>query len=94
MANQFDAKIRFDPVAWRAYDEESGAVATVIYAGAVGFKWVVYFNTSGPKHEGLSPTASSARAACRRRIDRQARLEAGRLAAPSCKQGRSARGGR
>lgn len=30
MANQFSAKIRFDPIAWRAYDKDTNASLTVI----------------------------------------------------------------
>lgn len=81
MGNQFDAKIRFDPIAWRAYDEETGAVATVIEAGIKGAKWSVYFDAHGPRHEGYSPKPSSARARCRRVIAKYVREEAGTLAA-------------
>lgn len=76
MANQFTAKIRFDPVAWRAYDKTTRATATVIDAGIKGGKWIVHFNASGPQHNGYSPTVASARAACRRLIVRQARTQA------------------
>jgi hypothetical protein len=65
--NQFTAKIRFDPIAWRAYDQETGAIATVIDHGGKRVDWYVVFSKSS-RRDGYSTTPSGARAACRRAI--------------------------
>lgn len=71
--NQFTAAVRFDAIVWRAYDEKTGAVATVADAGIAGFKWSVYFGAKGPTYKGITRRGPSARAACRRVIAKEAK---------------------
>lgn len=73
MANQFTAKIRFDPVAWRARDKESGAVLTVVDNGPGKVSWSIKrYGATPPFFEegGICNTPSAGRAACRRALER------------------------
>jgi hypothetical protein len=70
MSNQFDAKIRFDPIAWRSYYQDT--CATVLDKGGKNVTWWVIVR-DGPRFEGTSTTPSGARAACRRTIEKYER---------------------
>lgn len=72
MSNQFTAKIRFDPVAWRAYDSETRASSLVIDNGGRNVSWSVKFRDA-PERKGTSRSPSAARASCRRAIAAYAR---------------------
>lgn len=65
--NQFTAKIRFDPVAWRAYDPDTRSSSLVIDNGGRSVSWSVKFR-DGQAKNGTATTPSGARAACRRAI--------------------------
>lgn len=69
MANQFDAKVRFDPIAWRAIDRETQLVATVI-DNYPNVRWSVSFaGRIVERGEARNPRA--ARAKCRRVIEKE-----------------------
>lgn len=76
MANQFSAKIRFEAIAWRAIDPDTGAVCTVIDDVRSDVRWSVKRYGPGlPLHDegGLTKTPQAARAACRRACARLAK---------------------
>lgn len=64
MANQFNAKVRFEPVAWRAYDR--GTQSSCLVTTGIRYNWTVKY--PGGRRDGSSATASGARASCRRVI--------------------------
>lgn len=71
MANQFDSKIRFEPIAWRAIDKESGCVCTVIDDRGPTRWSVAYVGPKGLVNEGgTAKNPTSARAKCRRAVER------------------------
>lgn len=70
VGNQFDAKIRFDAIAWRAYDKETGAYATII-DHMTDAEWSV--SKGAFKERGRTKTPQGARAAARRCIARLAK---------------------
>lgn len=65
--NQFTAKIRFDPFAWHAYDEETRMYCTVVQSKTHA-TWTVF--SSGKVYDhGTSTTTSAARSRCRQIIE-------------------------
>lgn len=69
MANQFNAKIRFDAYAWSAYDKELNAHARVVENNHGGADW--YVNVNGEQLKGYCNSAQVARAKCRREIEKR-----------------------
>ncbi len=77
MANQFSAKVRFDAVAWRALDRESGAVLTVVDDWKSEATWSVVVPCSPPsrvrvvfRERGTARDGRSARGKARRALAR------------------------
>jgi len=76
VANQFDARIRFDAIAWRAFCPDSGAVLTVIDNGGERVSWSVRRLPPRAKHPpffeeiGSAKNPKAARAKARRILAR------------------------
>ena len=68
MTNQFDAKIRFDPIAWLACDEETDTALVVKDLGTRA-SWEVRF-PDGRVEKGFMKDPAAARAKARRVVEK------------------------